>query len=254
MKATSADAGATKADLQRVVDPVEKFIFDGIQSRIWKLCELRTVWCTSDEKMQALQRLFGNAVAGPFDQSNITYPYGFLTLNGWEEDNERGNSHYMSRMGFPVVLNDSNNRAFYVKVMPVVFSVKLEYVTNNNRELVKFATLLTHSRRRGWLKFNVSYGRTVFEVSVYPEGNFQIPQRRSSPDEAQEFAFETTLSVKGFISLPVVTEQQVVTKINVTESIAGSVNALPSQQTVFWSFSSPDKVTSPTSTDVTRGP
>jgi hypothetical protein len=236
VKATSSQSGASRSGLQKPVDPVEHFVFNGLQKRIFDALEVKCVWLTGPDKLPALQALFGNQNAGAFDYSSVQYPYGFLTMQSWEEDTERGNTHYMARKGFPVALDDSGNRAFYARIIPVKMTVKFECVHNSNSGMINFIKMLFMARRDGWLKFNVAYGRTTLEVSVYPEPNATIPQRADSPDMPKDFAFEGTLDVRGFLSLPVLNEQQVITSVENDGFLAADAQAAPEANTQIWSF------------------
>lgn len=245
MKAFTNDSAAARAGMNLAIEPIEQLTYAGLQRKLLEVFELRTAWQTSTtDRENALIGLFGRD-----SQSNsplpVTYPYGLLTLETLEDDVDRGNLNYMRRRGFPVSVDNTGVRAMYVKAVPTQFTVRLEYVVNDLRKLTQFIAAWTHARRGGWLNFNVKYGRTTFSVTCKSESSLSIPQREGNLTELKEFKLNLSLMLKSFISMPVLQEQQLATRIELDAAVGST-----SENTTFWSFKTPqdpDVLTEPSS-------
>lgn len=201
---------AAKSGINLTLDPVEKFVFDGLQSRFTEVFEAKSIWATSTDKTKVLQKLFANPASGAAE-TQIRYPYAFLTLNTVATSEVRGNIKVMSLHGLSsVLLVDDQKRAFRVKVLPMDFAVTVEFVTNDFPEVLAFANKWMFARTGGWLRYNVQYGNAVFTVAVDLDGALQIPQREADLTNVQEYTVTATLTVQGFISFATLIEQQII--------------------------------------------
>lgn len=246
-------SGAGLAGNNLTIEPIEKLIFAGLQQKLMETFEVRTGWLTSTDKMQVLQRMFGSTAQGTTDIA-IQYPYGFLTFTGLNETTDRINSHAIGFYGPTVVVLDDGKRGYRAKMVPVEFAIKFTYITNSYNDILKIAPLLMISRRFGWLKFNVAYGRATFGISVMPDGQVSVPQQENDLGSAKEYELEIPISMYGFVSLPTLIEQQIVKGLQVTASVDPATTQPNSgSSTAFWSFDStaPSTPTSNTVQQVT---
>lgn len=230
--AFSNQTEAAKAGLNLTLKPVERFVMEGLQARIYEVMELRTGWLTSDDKATVLQKMFGQENQGVHDAS-MRYPHGFLTLQSVRQLETIGNVHALSQRGLVAVYDGVDTRAMRVRLIPTEFSIKLEYVTNDYRNLLGFTTLLLMANRSGWLKFNVAYGRLTLAASVTMDPSISIPTKESAAGQLQEYTLDATITVQSYSSLPTLLEQQVVTQVDLTAAVqdVGGTNS-----ETFWSW------------------
>lgn len=223
---------AAKAGLNLTLDPVEKFIFAGLQRQVLKVFEAKSVWTTSNDKIKALQQLFGQPSQEASEQ-NVTYPYVFLTLGSLAESTDRANANATAARGLPNVVPSSDaRRSFRVSYLPIDFTVTFDYVTNNYADVIKFSKAWLFTRRKSLLNFSVTYGRSSFSVSVRPDNTVQIPPRESELEGAGEYTITQTLTVLGYVSEATLVEQQITTIVEADLAL--------NDGTVFWSTQSPE--------------
>lgn len=225
---------AARTGLNLSLKPVEQFVLDGLQRRIYEKLDLINAWISSpDEKEVVLQRMMGTTNQGAQD-SKVKYPYGFLSLQSTRVLDTIGNVHALSVRGLVAAYDGASSRGFLAKLIPTEFAVKLEYVTNSFQELLAFSTLLLIAGRTGWLKFNVAYGRLTLAVGVVIEPNVSIPTKEGNNGSKQEYTLEANITVQSYSSLPTLKEQQVVTQIDLD---AGVQSENGENSATFWRWS-----------------
>lgn len=223
---------AAKAGLNLTLDPVEKFIFAGLQRQVLKVFEAKSVWTTSNDKIKALQQLFGQP-SQEASELNVTYPYVYLTLGSLAEATDRGNINAASSRGLSNIVPSSDaRRSFRVSYIPVDFSVTFDYITNNYSDVIKFSKAWLFARNKGMLNFDVTYGRGKFSVSVRPDSTVQIPPREAELEGSGEYTITQTLTILGYVSDATLVEQQVTTIVEADLAL--------NDGTVFWSTQSPE--------------
>ena len=234
----SNKSAAAKSGINQTLDPIETFIFAGLQKKILETFEIRTVWVTATDRMRALQRMFGSPNQGTNDM-NIQYPFGFLTLVGLNEVTDRVNRHALAYYGPIVSISTDGNKAFRAKLTPIEFQIKFTYITNSYKDILKAAPLTVLTRQLGWLKFNVIYGRSTYGISVIPDGQVSIPTQENDMGSAKEYEMDINILMYGFVSSPTLVEQGVARAIDVNVALqppllTSAPNA--SNTTSFWSF------------------
>ena len=212
----SNQSKAAKGGLNLKLDPIETLIFSGLQTRFLEVFEAKSVWVTSTDKTKLLQKLFGTQAAGATD-SNITYPYAFLTLSAVATSENRGSvkAYLMKGVQVAVVVEDQK-RAFRAKVLPTDFTVNVEYVTNNYQDVLRYVNTWMFARVNGWLKFNVLYGDSTFTVSMDMDQSLTLPQREADLTNVQEYTVTSNLTVQGHVSFAVLQEQQAVDTVQIS--------------------------------------
>lgn len=217
----AADAGINLT----LKDPLEAWVYRGLYRQIRSVFGYNGAWLQSTDRQSALRKISGNTAGQSEQPGSVKYPIFFLTLQSVGEDTERGNTRAMSRRGFPVALKEGTRNFFYVKVLPVIQRVQLEFVAQNYSDLSNFVSVLLHSRRSGWLNFNVQFGRTSFSITVRPDGEVSIPQREGSASDIKEYALQVGLEVRGFVSVPTLNEQAVISSVEIETVITGDADA-----------------------------
>lgn len=229
---------AAKSGLNLTLEPIEEFVFKGLQQKISRVFETQTVWVTANDKVKTLQRMFGSENQEGNDVK-VKYPYTFLTLGSVTESVDRGNTRASAMRGLSnVVPSTDGKRTFRVQYIPTDFSVSIEFVTNNFAQVKSFANRWLFAKKLGWFNFNVSYGRGSFSVSVSPEGSVQIPQREAELDTPAEYTVQASLTIGGYISLSTLVEQQVTNSLEIDFT-------LPQENTVVWSYVTPNHSNNP---------
>lgn len=228
----SNHTSASTAGLNKTVDPIESFVFAGLQKKFIEVFEAPSIWVTSTDKTKAIQKLFGNVASGA-TESNIQYPYAFLTVASVSPSDSRGNIRALGLYGMTVSISDDQKRAYRAKLQPVDFTVTVEYVTNSYTDVLKFVNTWLFSRREGWLRFNVQYGLLSTSTSVVQDGNVSYPLKEADLGNVQEYTINATMVVESYISFAVLQEQQIVDTV-VEENLI-SANQ-PILNTSTWSF------------------
>lgn len=207
------------------LEPVDSFIFEGLQSRFLEVFNTPTVWSTSTDKVKALEKLF------PDKNAKIVYPYAFLGLTSWSRSDERGSNRAASIRGTRVAISTDEKSSTTLRFMPTDFNISVEWYSNSFKDLLEFSRKWMFIRERGHLNFKIDFGQTSFDVKTVPETNITFPKREADPDNVQEYFLETSLIVHGYISENELMSTPVVDTINLT-------TALP-EGTVLWQFKSP---------------
>jgi hypothetical protein len=222
---------AAKSGINLTLDPIEKFIFAGLQEKTLEVFEAKSIWATSTDKTKLLQRLFGNQASGATDVE-VKYPYMILTLGSMTTSEARGSIKVHNMFGLQTAIKPDNDekRTFRVKMLPTDFSVSVEYVTNNFQEVLRYANTWMFARVNGWLKFNVRYGDAVLSCSSDLDSTVTIPQRDSDLTNVQEYTVTSNLTLQGFVSFGVLQEQQIIDKVLVDSAVKADEN------TSEWSF------------------
>lgn len=231
---------AARAGLNLTVDPIDNFVYAGLQRRIFEVLEVPSVISTTqdDSDETSLQRLFGTENQGGNDTKSVKYPYGLLRVQSIDRDLERGNVGEFMRRGVLVTPpTESGSRAFRASVCPAIFSIQFRMVTNSFRELNRKIPILLQLSQRGWLNFNVLYGRVSISVAVRVELPLQVPSREGAAGTLQEYKMDIPLRVSGFSSIPTLIEQQIVKQVNI-ENWVGPEGGYPGidGSEKFWAF------------------
>ena len=204
--------------------PIDEYIFEGFQKQFLRIFEARSVWVSSTDKLPALKRLFEDGAK--------SCPYAFFTLNSWTESTERGNNTESARRGRLVALSDDQIRGFRMHSLAVDFAVTVEFVTNDYREILRYARRWLMARRRGHFNFDVAYGLSHFGISVVPSESITFPQKEGDAENIPEYVATADLIIRGHISDETVVEQQ----IKDTVQITGLLKEEPKPGTEVWRF------------------
>ncbi len=213
------------------LDTVDRFIFDGLQSRFFDVFNTPSVWVTATDKVKTLDKLFGER------NEKVSYPYVFLKLNAWELAEDRMNLRAGTLRGTRVSISNDEKSTIEMRYLPVNFQVAVELTTNNFRDLLDFGRRWLLSSKKGALNFQVEYGQTRFDIRVMPDPNISFPQREADPENVQEYLAEMNLTIQGFISEAEPVEQAVI------DTVGMSMSAQIDKETpdVFWSFNIPKR-------------
>lgn len=226
--------------LNLTLDPIEKFVFAGLQTRFIEYFEAPAVWKTTSSEEKALNKLFGSDRTSGDASTTVPYPYMFLTVATIAKDTERLNNRALASRGLTIVPTSDDRRAFRVHILPVLFTINVKFVTNRNADALQFVSRWLFAMHRSHLNFNVVYGKATFSIQVDMDTDISLPSAEADLSSVTEYQVEPTLRVRGFISDPVLQEQQVATEI-VNTLIVGNTTTpppAPDSASVVWSLPS----------------
>lgn len=201
--------------------PVDQFITEGVAQKCRQIFCPHVTWLTSTDKMQVIQRMFGNTAAAEYDTSmGRVYPYLLLTLSSISLSPDRLNSRYTASRGLPAVVTTDGNHTYNVNFLPARFAVTAELYTQRLADVTEFATRWLFAARQNLLAFEVGYGRASFSVTVELDDNVAIPQRDATTGSIGEYVATVTMTVHGYVSESVLIEAPVARELSITETIA----------------------------------
>ena len=203
MQATTLNSSAERSGLTLTLDPVENFVFSGVQQKLSEKFGYPTSWSTSTDSIQQAAKAQGG-------KNQISYPYIILALDAYTVSSTRGNVKNQALRGAQSVVVTDERRTYKVHYIPMDFDVSVELRANSFSQVTSFANRWMFSRVLGWLKFDVQYGTQHFGIAVEPSETLNIPKRDAEPGIVQEYILTTTMKVQGFISMPELLEQQIV--------------------------------------------
>lgn len=209
MQVTTLNSSAERSGLTLTLDPVENFVFSGLQQKFAEKFGCPTVWSTSNDYMQQVAKVQGG-------RNQVSYPYIVLGMDAYTISSTRGNVKAQALRGAQSVVVTDEKRTYRVHYMPVDFDITVELRANSFSQVSSFANRWMFSRVLGWLKFDIQYGTQHFGVAVEPSDNLSIPKRDAEPGVVQEYILNSTLKVQGFISMPELLEQQIVDNLTIT--------------------------------------
>ena len=193
------------------LDTVDRFVFEGLQSRFLELFNSPSVWTTSSDKVRSLDKLFGNN-----GKTVVKYPYVYLSINSWELAEDRHNLRTGTLSGTQISLSSDRKSSVRVRYLPVNFSVETEFVTNSFTDQLDFARRWLFASKKGGFNFQVEYGQTRFDIKVLADLNLTFPKRDGNPESVQEYVATSNLIIQGFISEPEAVQQHSADTVEVT--------------------------------------
>ena len=177
------------------IEPIENFVLAGFLKRYQSVFFFFFfIWASSNDKLLALKRAVGN--------SDLIYPYAFLTLESVAYDQDAGlNNSSLGRHGIAITVNEGETLAQRVRLMSAVFNVNCEFVTNSYTQAVEYTKLWMFAYRFGHLKFNIKYGKLKsVRCNVDLADSASIPIREDKTENESVYAIETTASIHGYVS------------------------------------------------------
>lgn len=182
-------------------------MFEGLQSKLQKSFGCMSAWSTGTDDVKAVARLFNG--------SAVVYPYATLKLTGSTLAADRQNLHAASFRGTRVRVSSDGNEGMLVRFLPVDFQVGIRFVTNSFNEVLRIQSAWLFCVKDGRFSFDITYGDTTFGINSLLEQQLSISPREANPDSIPEYVVESTMTVKGFISSPIVETQAIAQTVSV---------------------------------------
>lgn len=208
--------------LNTKLDPIDKFVSEGLQKRCRQVFCPSTAWVTSADKTKILQRMFGNVSAAERD-TTIRYPYMLLTMSNVQLAQDRLHTKTTSMRGSPVVVSTDGVRSYTVSFLPVDFTVGVEFVAVTMTDVMEFSSRWLFAHRKNLLAFNVEYGQSSFSITTALSDSVSIPVR--STGGVAEYSVTCDMTVHGFISEPVLMDAQIAREVSVSHKIEATPSA-----------------------------
>ncbi len=211
------------------IKPIEDFVFEGLTKRFQQVFGCVCIVTTANDKTQALARLF--------EGKPVQYPYMFIVPQTLGVNAEGYTTNQMARRGLVVTTNEGQSQT--VRMMPANFEFEIEYVTNKYQGLeqgsvLAFARRWLFSRRCGYLKFNIKYGRLALWIASTLAETVTLPQLENKVETESSYKATANLTVHGYISEPELGSQGVVNDLRVNEVVVDSNGAVTGSE--FFAF------------------
>lgn len=212
---------------QLAVEPVETFIKDGLLKRFSHVFECRAMYAPSTDKTRNMQKMFNG--------KTIEYPYAFIQHPTITSDDTSYSSHMTTRVGIPIMVSPTNEQR--VRLLPTLFEFEVEYVCSgyegNKNSVSHFTKRWMFARRMGQLKFNIEYGGLSIRVGC-EMSTIQTPPRGNATEEETEYKSTGTITLKGYLSEPLLKSVGVIQDLEVEGYIFSTNGSLQGAQ--FMSF------------------
>ena len=91
MQVTTLNSSAERSGLTLTLDPVENFVFSGLQQKFAEKFGCPTVWSTSTDSIQQVAKAQGG-------RNQVSYPYILLALEAYTVSSARGNTFLLTLM------------------------------------------------------------------------------------------------------------------------------------------------------------
>lgn len=203
--------------------PIENYVLSGFLKRyqaVFFKCPV--IWASSDDKLLALKRAIGN--------TELSYPYAFLTLESVAYDQDAGlNNSSLGRRGLIITMNETNELSQKARIMSALFNVNCQFVTNSQQQAIEYTKLWMFAYRFGHLKFNIKYGHLKnIRCNVDLADSASIPIREDKTESLSVYTIETTAAIHGYVSKALIE----------TKALLHTVRAIPARttgKTTVWS-------------------
>lgn len=195
--------------------PIENFVLTGFLRRYQSVFfKCPVIWASSEDRLLALKRVIGN--------DEVKYPYAFLILESVAFDADAGlNSSSLGRRGLAVTVNESETLTQRVRLMPAIFNVNCEFITNSQAQAIEYTKLWMFAYRFGHLKFNIKYGKLKnVRCNVDLADSASIPIREDKTESLSTYTIETTAAIHGYVSKSIIETKPLLHDIRVTPSKA----------------------------------
>lgn len=202
------------------IQPIETFVFDGLLKRFTSVFGCKAMITTVQDKTRTLQKFF--------DGREVEYPYAFLTVQSVAVDKERYTNRRLARRGLTVASGQDQIRT--ARLIPTDFVIEVEYHTNefvgkDPKTVLSYARRWLFAAQCGFLKFNVQYGLLKTLVGVTMDDSVPTPPLENRAEQEAAYKIVSSLTVKGWMSEPVLGSQGVINEIQAEMAVAadGSV-------------------------------
>lgn len=211
--------------------PVENHLFDGFQLRFQEVFGAPSVWTTTTDRVRAIDRLFPDK-----NKNNVQYPYALFKLTSGTLSLERRHNRDLATRGIPVEKSTDENSALYVRLLPMDYTVQIEYITNSFSDVLAFTSAWVFAAKQGRLAFQIKYGMSSLDIKSTLEASINYPQREGDSQSAAEYIAEVSVVIEGFTSEPKPFQMDVIKEVDISMEVAKLDG---SEGEIFWQFNTP---------------
>jgi hypothetical protein len=211
--------------------PVEDFIFAGLQQRFTQVFGCPALLSTATDKVQVLKKYF--------EGRDVTYPYAYIMPETFSSNLESYNQKALSRHGLIAWVEDGVTHK--VKLLPAVFEVNVEFVTDkysagsSQGSVLAFVRRWLFARTAGYLRFTIEYGRLRLNIGgMVLSDAIPTPQRENVLENISTYTVTSSISLRGYISEPMMIQSSVVQDIQIAGQQMQADGSLSGSQ--FFSF------------------
>ena len=139
-------------------------------------------------------------------QSNtkFQFPYVFFKLQNiriLEETTNSYPSRTLHRLGLIGKLNDSNNTYTVHRPIPADFDVEVTFITEDFKEILRFANKWAFVAVKKLLNFNLKYDdRINFSIRTELQTSIQLPEKENQVENINYYELKATLTIFGYMS------------------------------------------------------
>lgn len=202
------------------IAPIEDFVLGGFQKRFSQVFfKCPVAWVQENTESLAVKTLFGN--------NPPSYPYATLWLQSYAIGGDSAlNASSMGRFGIEVNPNHSGKLGQKVRVIPTDFTVRCRYKCASLNDAKSFASHWLFALRFGHLKFNVVYASQTFQINVVGDNQIDFPEPEAATSATREYVIETTVTINGYVSKPIIGTQALVHDVRVGVGVQGQAGTL----------------------------
>lgn len=214
---------------RKTIQPIENGLLSGIVSRCQETFQCLAVYGNTKDRIRVVERMRSG--------KKVEYPYLYLRIASVNENPEGFKSHLLSRYGLIAYVEDAENVAQRVRLIPTNFVIEATYVTNafndtDQKSVLEFSRRWMFARRNGYLKFNIKYGNMLnIRIGVTMDESVSIPDMENKTETASEVEVTAQFTMHGYVSEPYLNPVGIIQKVDISQQITTNPNAIE-----FWPF------------------
>lgn len=201
---------------QPKIQPIEELMFAGLLGRLTSVFGGSFIVVTADDKTRQMAKVQNG--------NKLTYPYGFVSIQSYQENATGYNVQYLARNGLDIITNDGST--YRVHVIPTRYQLEVEFVTNDYAAVSAFRKRWLFARRLGLLKFNVEYGNFNFMIDMELSPEVNTPMRANTTEVETSYSSTATITLSGYDSESRLRHTGTVQKVEVDGNVFDSSGAL----------------------------
>lgn len=188
------------------MNSVEELSIIALGQRLKKVFGLREqpIECPNNDRVHLLQTLSSRK------GEKLEYPLVTYSLTGLNPG-ETANPSVAMLMGHRTsVLKDTIGS---LRMIPVHLVFDVFYADNDRSRVISFMSSWVRAGASGLLNFSIRVDGMPISIQVLPDTSLSSPQKDISPDNANQYEFQSTISMRTYVSGPFETAVRRITTI-----------------------------------------
>ena len=195
---------------------IETLIIKGIEDRLSKYFGINKTYFVSTSDRMARMRVLTT-------QKDIKFPIAFVVLGSGTID-PTYNSGSMRRHGTYTGVSASGDALGRSYLLPVLMTFQVTLVTDTFATALKFFKLWLLGGRANSLNFDVTYDNLPISIKADLDTTVTIPTRDTSADTSNNYEFEASMNVHGYVSPDDIQEVATLKSFNTSVAILTPVD------------------------------